>query len=116
METLSQSKKMNIEKIPQKSGETLTQLVSTDVWVGREKQTITKPKERIPSSNLVTKKYCKKKSNISKKCTSEKTTNSGKKIPDAVKSSTMIENVVVPVTTPDSNDVVPDQTTSTLSL
>lgn len=60
-------KNKSIEKIPQKSGVTLTQLVSTDVWVGRDNQTITKPKERVPSSNLVTKKYYKKKTKISKK-------------------------------------------------
>ena len=48
--------KQNLPKISQNIGNTLTQLVSTDVWIGREKQTITKPKERVASSNLVTKK------------------------------------------------------------
>ena len=38
--------KQNLPRISQNRGNTLTQLVSTDVWIGREKQTITKPKER----------------------------------------------------------------------
>ena len=77
------AKKRNLGKISQKRGDTLTQLISTDVWIGREKQTITKPKERIPSSNLVTKKSGKNKSSPSKEYTTKKSVDSEETIPDA---------------------------------